>query len=209
EVLYGDKALDGDGPLSELVTSRIDISAQLRLKGYVKVFVETQTAQAFVCHMLSSDTVIDLKREIKIASGITEEYQDLTYNGLEMADENSLRACFGDGHLDHYAVFLSHGDFLRVEVDGGASGKATVYVKNSDTVVSLKTKLHLEGGRHKDARVLYHNGKEMKDGESLRLFNPNGDFVIRLTMKLQMMHVNLHDVADNKIFAITLPKTSS
>ncbi|KAF4650806.1 hypothetical protein FOL47_000843, partial [Perkinsus chesapeaki] len=209
EVLYGDKALDGDGPLSEFVKARIDVSAQLRLKGYIKIFVETETTQGFVYHMLASATVADLKGRLDRESGVPPKYQKLTHCGVEMLDERGIDYYFGHGGSDHYAVFLSHGDVVKVEVDGGASGRAILYAENSETVATLKDRLELEKERYKDSRSLYHDGEEMKDDKLLRDYNASREFILQLTMKLRTMKVKIQDRAAGKVYTVVVPETGT
>ncbi|KAF4653975.1 hypothetical protein FOL47_010206 [Perkinsus chesapeaki] len=209
EVLYGDKALDGDGPLSEYVTARVDVATQLRLKGYVKVFIETQAAEGFVQHVEITTTVRQLKKAVEQASGILEKYQKLLYCGVDMQDGQTLSHYFGNGSSDHYAVFLSYGDAVKVEIDGGTLGRVTLCAESSDTVAALKELLRAKSAEYKDIGLLGGDGAEMVNSRTLGSYNAAQAFVLNLTMKSPLMNVKFRNRATGSTYDLSLSISGS
>jgi ubiquitin C len=185
-LLYGEKELNNDPTLSEYY---IEHNSTIYLEG-MKINIALPDGSTISFDVKPRDTVSDIKKGVKYATGISVEEHWLLFDGKEIDDNPTL----SDYRIKHGSTLQLEPMKISIHT---LDGKTIQFdVKPTDTIRAVKQREN-----EKEGQRLLFNGTELEDGPTL------ADYGIKhaSTLDLEPTKINVQTLDGRIIPVIVKP----
>ena len=146
----------------------------------IQIFVKMLTENTITLDVKPSDTVYSVKVKIQEKEGIPPGQQGLMFAETQLEDDRTL---------SHYGIQDNsnlHLDRDRIQIFVSIlNGKTiSVHVRSSDTVESLKAKIHARNGASVEHQWLQYGGKALQNGHILSEYDVKTECTINMLTRL-------------------------
>uniref|UniRef100_S4RLY9 Ubiquitin-like domain-containing protein n=1 Tax=Petromyzon marinus TaxID=7757 RepID=S4RLY9_PETMA len=166
---FGSHTLEDDQKLESYgIQQHSTITMQGRLRGGYQVVVKDLEGKSLRLMVKLSETVLELKARIQSKWKVSPAQQRLAYGGTALQDGTTLAKC---GLKQNSTVNLLHVDnAVDVFVKTLANKTLTIEVKLSNSVLSLKQKVHQKAGIAVNQQILTFGSHTLEDDQKLESY---------------------------------------
>jgi len=161
--------------------------------GTKQIQIKTLQGKTMLMEVQDSDTISSLKARITEKEGIPADQQRLVFNGKQLEDNNTISDYnIGPDANVHLVLRLKGGG-----TDGTGSGTKQILLKtlqgktipmevqDSDTIASIKSKIHEKEGIPVDQQRLVFNGKQLEDNNTVGDYGIQSESNVHLVLRLK------------------------
>ena len=156
-----------------------------------QIFIKSLTGKTFALEVDLEDSIENIKCKIQENEGIEASKQRLTFGGKSLENDKTIQ----DYDIQSESTIYCDLSLLGGGIEGEGSkqifiktlqGKTiTLDVSDSDTISSIKEKLHEKEGIPVDQQRLVFNGKQLEDANTIGDYGIQADSNIHLVLRLR------------------------
>ena len=208
-ILTSTIALENDRTLIDMGIKHNDtlLLKHIPIDRSITCTVLTPERESIIVPYKVTDTVADLKLELKHMIDVPPERQQLIYGGRELEDTEQMTAVHTPGEnliklgiipRPHDEIVIQTLEGKRFSINYESANKPST-VKSSDTIETLKAVLYNEVGITPTQQILVCAGKRLEDSQTLGGYNIKGGDIIMLAISTQKPQA-LSECGQGKIF---------
>ena len=150
----------------------------------MSVHVKTLAGKSFTVHVAPSNTIRDIKNEIRREEDIPPEHQRPIYVGRELNDDRKL-SDYGISSLSVLQLVTKTATTIPIRVETVSGQSFAFDVAISDTVKRVKEMLKDKAGTPTDLQRLVFAGSVLDDGQPLSHYNVQSESTLHLVLRLR------------------------
>ena len=134
----------------------------------LEVTILTEGRRLVTLEVNTTDSILELKREVQDKTGVPLKKQSLSFSGIELENERTISAYNIRNKSSINLVVKIKVYFVNALTP---QERMTLELKPKDTIGSVKDKIHAKTKISSYQQVLKFNGKELDDGHTLKYYN--------------------------------------
>lgn len=137
----------------------------------LKITIKNMADKTFELDVKSADTIESVKQKVQDVEGIPPDQQRLIADNSELENHRTIEECgLQDGAVLDLLLCLHEASGMYIRVKTLQGRVLELQVESSDTITSIKQKLHARAYASADRQRLFYAGKELDETFSFATF---------------------------------------
>ncbi|KAJ0817811.1 putative Ubiquitin-like domain-containing protein [Helianthus annuus] len=182
-LIYNNMVLEDDSTLLDFNiyrNSTLTLMRKRKPRQFIPIYIKTLTGKIITLEVKPSETIEEIKAKIKYEVDIPCDEQELIFNEMVLPNSDSLAELHINKESTLTVMRLSRG-FMRIFITTATGRTITLFVKPSETIHDVKSKIQDKEGIPPDLQRLIWSGKLLNDSATLSDYHISEESTFRLS----------------------------